>query len=55
MLRDHLGLNGRETSGWDRWREAPRRQVLDHELERLDDLAARPDQALVEITPDWLE
>lgn len=55
VLRDHLVLNGRETSGWDRWREAPqpKRRVLDRELDLLDELAARPDQPLVEIAPDW--
>lgn len=57
VLRDHLVLNGRETSGWDRWREAPpaKRRVPDHELALLDDLAARPAQPTVELAPDWLE
>lgn len=55
LLRDHLVLNGRETSAWDRWREAPaaQRQVTDRELAPLDRLAARPDQPLVETDPGW--
>jgi hypothetical protein len=56
VLRDHHVLNSRETSEWDRWREAPpaSRQVRDDELAWLDDLAARPDQPLVARRPDWL-
>jgi len=55
VLRDHFVLNGREASGWDRWRAAPgpKRRVPDREMALLDDLAARPDQPLVEIAPDW--
>lgn len=57
VLRDHLALNGRETSDWDRWREAPEeaRVVSGHEIALLDDLSARPEQPLVDISPDWLE
>ncbi|KKB11433.1 transglutaminase [Devosia geojensis] len=57
VLRDHHVLNGRETSDWDRWREAAptRRSVRDDDLEMLDDLAAHPDQKLVALAPDWLD
>jgi hypothetical protein len=57
VLRDHYVLNGRETSDWDRWRDAPpaRRSVGAGEFETLDGLAARPDQELVAIAPDWLD
>lgn len=56
VLRDHLVLNGHETSPWDRWREAPEAQrlVREEELALLDDLAARPAQPLIDIAPDWL-
>lgn len=56
LLRDHLVLNGRETSPWDRWREAPEAQrlVREEELPLLDDLAASPAQPLVGMAPDWL-
>jgi hypothetical protein len=41
---------------WDGWRDAPpsRRVVGEHDYLLLDDLAARPDQALIDIVPDWL-
>jgi hypothetical protein len=57
VLRDHYVLNDRETLNWDRWREAPlaKRSIHDSELKLLDDLAARPEQQLVEVAPDWLE
>jgi hypothetical protein len=56
VLRDHLALNDREISYWDRWREAAPlfRTVADAELERLDALAQHPEQALLDIMPDWL-
>lgn len=56
LIRDHYVLNGREASAWDGWRAAPpsRRMVGEHETELLDDLAARPEQDLVEVIPDWL-
>ncbi|WP_240231307.1 hypothetical protein [Devosia lacusdianchii] len=40
----------------DRWREAAPlfRTVADAELERLDALAQHPEQALLDIMPDWL-
>jgi hypothetical protein len=55
VMRDHYVLNGRETSSWDRWREAPeaKRVVLDGETELLDDLAARPERPIVQREPDW--
>ena len=57
VLRDHYVMNGRETSKWDRWREAPllKRSISESELELLDDLAERPEQQLTEILPDWLD
>ena len=57
VLRDHYVLNGREVSAWDRWREAPQqgRSVPEAETALLDDLAARPEQPLIEIAADWLE
>lgn len=57
VLRDHYVLNDRETSNWDRWREAPehRRFIRGDEAELLDDLATRPEQPLIEIAADWLE
>jgi hypothetical protein len=56
VLRDHYVLNGRETSSWDRWREAPlsERIVLEEEIKFLNDLAVRPGQSLVAIIPNWL-
>ncbi|GLQ57247.1 transglutaminase domain-containing protein [Devosia nitrariae] len=56
VLRDHHVLNGRETSLWDRWREAPAasRTVCDEELQLLDSLAARLEQELIAATPEWI-
>jgi Transglutaminase-like superfamily len=56
VLRDHYVLNGRETSAWDGWRAASssNRVIGEHEVALLDDLAARPEQQLVEAAPDWL-
>jgi hypothetical protein len=56
VWRDHDALNNREVSAWDSWRAAslPERVVGDHELVRLDGLAANPAQPLVEVIPDWL-
>jgi hypothetical protein len=56
VIRDHYALNGRETSAWDDWRTAaPSKRVVDeHEVALLDDLAARPEQQVVEVLPDWL-
>jgi hypothetical protein len=57
VVRDHYVLNARETSVWDSWRTAPlaKRAVVEHEVALLDDLAAHPEQPLVEVVPDWLE
>lgn len=56
VVRDHYVLTRRETSAWDGWRAAPeaRRVVSDEDTVLLDDLAARPEQRLVDIAPDWL-
>lgn len=56
VIRDHYVLNGRETSAWDGWRAAPmsKRVITEQAGARLDDLAAHPEQRLVEIEPDWL-
>lgn len=55
VFRDHHVLNGRETSNWDRWREAPpaERLVLEEEMQLLDSLAAHPEQKLIEVMPGW--
>ena len=57
VLRDHYVLNGRETSAWDGWRAAsPSNRIIgEHEVTLLNDLAARPEQELVEVAPDWLD
>jgi hypothetical protein len=56
VTRDHYVLNGHETSAWDGWRaaSASNRVVGEQELALLDDLAANPEQRLVEVAPDWL-
>jgi hypothetical protein len=56
VLRDHYALNAHETSVWDAWRAASlsKRVISEHEVALLDDLAARPEQQLVEVLPDWL-
>jgi hypothetical protein len=56
VLRDHYVLNGHETSAWDGWRATPlsNRVIDEDEVALLDDLAARPEQPLVQIMPDWL-
>jgi hypothetical protein len=55
VLRDHYVLNGRKTSSWDRWRDAPppKRVIIHGELELLDALATTPAQSLLESAPDW--
>jgi hypothetical protein len=55
VIRDHYVLNGQETSVWDGWRASSNRVVHEREVVSLDDLAARPEQQLVEGLPDWLE
>jgi Transglutaminase-like superfamily len=56
LIRDHYVLNGRETSAWDGWRATPpsKRLVREEDAALLDDLAARPEQPIVEVVPDWL-
>ncbi|HEX3990731.1 MAG TPA: transglutaminase domain-containing protein, partial [Acetobacteraceae bacterium] len=48
VVRDALAVNNRETSPWDRWREAPPalRVVFDDEIATLDSLARNPGQAV---------
>ena len=55
VVRDALAVNNRETSSWDRWREAPPglRIVPHAELAAVDSLARNPEQE-VELTPSWL-
>lgn len=56
VVRDHLVLNGRITSGWDRWREAPEplQRVSEQDFARLDRLAREPEQGLIDGPPQWL-
>ncbi|HYY28865.1 MAG TPA: hypothetical protein VE860_13000, partial [Chthoniobacterales bacterium] len=55
VIRDHHVLNGHETSAWDGWRAALSDPAIgEHEVALLNDLAARPEQQLVEVAPDWL-
>jgi hypothetical protein len=56
VVRDALAVNNRETSPWDRWREAPAelRTVPPDELAVADSLARNPEQA-VGLTPPWLD
>lgn len=55
VVRDHFAINNRETSAWDSWRAAPelRRVVSDRDWVLLDDLAARPEQPILSVDPDW--
>ena len=55
VVRDHYSINNRETSAWDSWRAAagPKRMVFDQDLAWLDEIAARPERPLVEVSPDW--
>jgi hypothetical protein len=56
VVRDALSVTNRETSAWDRWREAPSelRTVSPQELETLEKLARNPEQAFGEPVPPWL-
>jgi hypothetical protein len=56
VVRDALAVNNRETSSWDRWREAPPglRTVSQDEVILVDSLARNPEQA-VDLTPSWLD
>jgi hypothetical protein len=55
VVRDHYAVNNRETSYWDGWRDAPqsKRVVTAEDYAVLDAIAARPEQPIVEIAPDW--
>jgi Transglutaminase-like superfamily len=55
VVRDAFAVNNRETSSWDRWREAPPelRTVSPDEVATLDRTARHPEDA-VELTPPWL-
>ena len=55
VVRDAFAVNNRETSAWDRWREAPPelRTVSPSEVATLDRLARHPEDG-VEWTPPWL-
>jgi Transglutaminase-like superfamily len=57
VVRDALSVTNRETSAWDRWREAPSelRTVSPQELEILEKLARNPEKASGEPVPPWLE
>ena len=56
VVRDHLAVNGCETSAWDRWRAAPdaARRVSLAEAGRLDGLAADPEGSILDMDPAWL-
>jgi hypothetical protein len=56
VVRDALAINNRETSAWDRWREAPPelRTVSSLEFTELDELSCDPEQARGELIPPWL-
>jgi Transglutaminase-like superfamily len=56
VLRDHYAVNNRETSVWDSWRAAPKSKQIVGEQDRalLDKLAARLEQPMVDVEPDWL-
>ncbi len=55
VVRDALAVNNRETSAWDRWREAPPelRKVSDNEVTALDSISRNPEE-VVELAPPWL-
>jgi Transglutaminase-like superfamily len=55
VVRDHYAINNSVTSTWDAWRAAPKskRLVSDRDWALLDDLAACPEQLVVDAGPDW--
>jgi hypothetical protein len=55
VVRDHYAINNREISAWDNWRAAPKskRVTSDQDWPWLDSLAARPEQSIVDVGPDW--
>jgi hypothetical protein len=56
VVRDAFAVNNRETSTWDRWREAPSelRTVSQEELATLDRLSRSPEEVPGELVPPWL-
>ena len=56
LIRDNYAVNNRETSAWDRWREAPaeHRIVTPEELPKLDDLANQPEASPDAFKPSCL-
>jgi hypothetical protein len=56
VVRDAFAVNNRETSAWDRWREAPsgQRTVSHQELTIFDKLARNPEAASGDLMPPWL-
>jgi hypothetical protein len=56
VVRDAFAINNRETSAWDRWREAPpeSRTVSSQELTAIDELARNPEETRGELIPPWL-
>jgi len=56
VVRDAFAVNDRETSSWDRWREAPPklRTVSDAEFAALDRIARNPEEP-IDLAPLWLE
>lgn len=55
VVRDHYAVNNRETSGWERWRDAPesKRVVTEEDSAVLDAIADRPEQPIVDIAQGW--
>ena len=56
VMRDHLVLNGAETSKWDTWRNARDvdRRLSDSELQAADMVAADPTQPVRSLAPPWI-
>lgn len=54
-VRDHYAVNNREISAWDGWRAAPasKRAVSVSDCAWLDGIAARPEQPIIDVSPDW--
>jgi hypothetical protein len=56
VVRDAFAVNNRETSSWDRWREAPPelRTVSPAEIAALDGISRNPEE-FIDVVPPWLE
>ena len=54
-VRDHYAVNNREISAWDAWRAVPasKRAVSDQDCAWLDGIAVRPEQPIIDVSPDW--